>query len=462
MIKQFYKVMMTKFYTIGLLSILVSAHSLVLAQTPWVFPTELQKEGTDRQVLFADNMKASNYAVVLPHLRWFLANTPKAHINIYKQGVEVYNYLVENSTDGEEQQLLADTLLLLYDKRVEYFGEAEKRTTLPNKAHYAFYYWHNRPEKYVDLFNLYTQVIEMQGNATDPSIVEDYMRIVSISRNANREDKVSQATEEEKPYYEAVKSLVTTDEAVMAIYEKLVAICDANMSKSTKEKDWSEVKSKLEAYFSSCITIDCEYVKKNYGAKFKADPSNKSLAETLVSLMLSSGCEYIKEPLFLEALMVLYKAEPTDSRASSIAMIYQANGDTNKALEYFGKVSDKSALAKTYLNLANQSANSGNKVQARSYALEAAKYGFNAEVYTLIGNLYMKSSGDCGNSNPVLARVCFLAAYDAYQIAGNAAGMGNAQAQFPSGEDIFTHSMEVGQSIPIGCWIGGSTVLRKR
>ncbi|HAI75447.1 MAG TPA: hypothetical protein DCM08_04305 [Microscillaceae bacterium] len=434
----------------------------VFAQAQWDYG-DLKDVGPEKKVLLEDAMKAQAYAEALPQLQWFLKNLPKAHKNIYIHGAEVYNHLVEVTQDPELQVAYADSALMMYDKRIELFGEAERPTAIKNKCFYAYYYWSPRSDKAQVLYDLYKEVIGLQGKNTAARVIDDYMRLVSLKKISANPEKMASLSAEDKPFAEALKGgEQLTDEKVVEIYEVLMAITDSNMPKSSADEDWASTKGNLEAYFRNCVTIDCEYVKKTYEPKFKADPNNSVLAEQIVSLMLGSGCEYLKEPLFLQTLLVIYKAEPTDSRATSIALIYQSNGDNNKALEYFAKVSDKTNLAKAYINLGTESKKAGRKDEARNYALKAAEAGLKSEAYIFIGNLYMTSGGECTNSNPVLARACYLAAYDAYATAGFAQGMSNAQAQFPTSEDIFTLGMEVGQSIPVGCWIGGTTVLRKR
>jgi len=62
----------------------------------------------------------------------------------------------------------------------------------------------------------------------------------------------------------------------------------------------------------------------------------------------------------------------------------------------------------------------------------------------------------------VKSRACYLAAYDMYAKAGDNSGMGRAKSQFPSITDIFSLGMKEGDAIDVGCWIGGSTTIRKR
>ncbi|MEP2349427.1 MAG: hypothetical protein ABJH96_16680, partial [Algoriphagus sp.] len=56
----------------------------------------------------------------------------------------------------------------------------------------------------------------------------------------------------------------------------------------------------------------------------------------------------------------------------------------------------------------------------------------------------------------------YIAAYNAYQKAGDSSGMANARARFPSKEELFTEGLQVGSTINTGCWIGETVTLATR
>ena len=118
----------------------------------------------------------------------------------------------------------------------------------------------------------------------------------------------------------------------------------------------------------------------------------------------------------------------------------------------------------TYMDIAKMVKKQGKLGEARSYANKAveANSAIASEAYTFIGNMYFSSMNSCTGDDPVKARVVYMIAYDMYAKAGNGAGMSRCKEQFPSIEDIFTFKYKEGESIGVGCWIGGSTIIRKR
>ena len=120
--------------------------------------------------------------------------------------------------------------------------------------------------------------------------------------------------------------------------------------------------------------------------------------------------------------------------------------------------------ADIYLELADLAYRRGQNSTARDYALKAVSAdGNKTDAYTFIGDLYFRSFDQCkGGENIVQDRAVFLAAYEMYRRGGDTSRMANAKAQFPSAEEIFTHNMEVGQQIKVGCWINETVTIQRR
>jgi hypothetical protein len=77
--------------------------------------------------------------------------------------------------------------------------------------------------------------------------------------------------------------------------------------------------------------------------------------------------------------------------------------------------------------------------------------------------MYMNSFNDCkGGESRAKDYSIYIAAYNAYQRAGDSQGMANARARFPSREELFTEGLQVGTTLNTGCWIGESVTLATR
>jgi len=125
---------------------------------------------------------------------------------------------------------------------------------------------------------------------------------------------------------------------------------------------------------------------------------------------------------------------------------------------------DNMRKAEIYQDMANLYLAKGYKSKARQHArLSLQEDPSNKDAWNTIGNAYFQSYEECkkGESR-VEDRGVFLAAYDAYQRAGNTSGMSSAESQFPSQEEIFTEAKEVGQTFTVECWINETVTIRKR
>ena len=121
--------------------------------------------------------------------------------------------------------------------------------------------------------------------------------------------------------------------------------------------------------------------------------------------------------------------------------------------------------AEIHYDLAKVHAQAGRKTAARASALEAAKLdGDKAkEAWLLIAQMYMSSSQDCKKGiSRVDDQAVYIAAYNAYSRAGDSKGMAEARARFPSREELFTESRQVGETVTLGCWIGETVTLATR
>jgi len=370
-------------------------------------------------------------------LNWLLENAPELSPYLYNNAVKLYDNLAKEAEDAEQQLAYQEKVLEMYDLKIKYFGD---EAYISNLKGYAIPdAWFENPEKYKEMFELYSKIINLNGSETYDYNVYLYMYLACSMKEMGE----------------------LNDEEILGIYNTNLTIAEKNIANAEDEEiaaSWEETKIFIEEQLETgCIEVDCQMLVETYRPKFEADPKNLEQNKKILKLLASGQC--FDEQFLLDVAVQLYELEPTDSRAKVIALIYQKQGNEAKYIEYISKMSDPKELANVYLRMA-QSA--GNKSQARNFALKAAEYGETAIAYTLIGNLYMRSGRDCYNENPVKARACYLAAYDMYALAGNGSGMARAQEQFPSGEDIFTYGMDLGQSINVGCWIGGTTTLRKR
>ena len=114
-----------------------------------------------------------NYNQAAEPLRWLLNNTPKLHEDLYALATKVYEKVEDEETNKDYKKALQDTVLMLYDKRIELFGnEAE---VLNRKGLVAYGYLFKRDGMTDSLFHTYAKIYELNGLNTYIICAYSYM-----------------------------------------------------------------------------------------------------------------------------------------------------------------------------------------------------------------------------------------------------------------------------------------------
>ena len=392
-------------------------------------------------VQLKDLTTAKDYAAAKPHFLWLWQNAPKLGKLIYIKGIDIYESLAESATDPAQKAALQDTALMLYDVRVQY-GDPEA-DMLNRKGLKAYTYLKDREGKQEELYKLYKKIFDLNKNNVYVQNALPFMSLTCKEKEAGR----------------------LTDEDVLSNYDMISAAYEVGVAGTSKDS-WEQVKQVVDGLLTDCVNIDCDFVKNNLGPKLKANPSDAAMAKKIASLMFTGKCT--DDPLFMEAAVAVFNAEPTFGWAKTIGLIHRKNKEYDQAMEYYNKAADlaedKAKKADVLFEVAQLQSDLGQRQSARTTALKAAESdpSKKAAANELIGDLYFNSYNDCTGDNPVKSRLVFIAAYEKYQAAGASRKMGTAKAQFPSASEIFTQGYEKGQKMNTGCWIGETVTLQTR
>lgn len=431
--------MKAKVFLIGLLGILFFG----TANAQWNWPDDRAK-AEEENALYTDNFKQGNYRAAANHLSWLLQNAPNLNKSIYIQGVKIYNGLASDATDKDQKAMFQDSVLLLYDLRIEHFGKEGE--VLNRKAYDAYKYYLKDKSRYEELFRLFKSTFELNGNKVMDLNLLPYMDVV-------RRYKVSGGN--------------VTDEEILEIYEEIVTITNYKIEVVKKNVDKLKfVLDKVNELLVQTIDVDCEFVKTTLGPKLEAEPENLKLAKNILRLSFAGKC--LDLDVFLEAAKVVQKSEPEYALAKLIGQSAAKKKDFDTAIQFMEEsvelTDDNTKKSDSYYSLAVIQSNLGKSVSARDYARKAvAEDPTKKESYKLIGNLYYNSFGDCKKGqNPVHDKAIYIAAYEMFKRAGDSEGMSRARAQFPTMEEIFTWDLQVGDSYKVGCWINQTISIQKR
>lgn len=425
---------------LGLTALLLAG--MVQAQDGWNFPSDpaLEAKAREYNAAYTDYMKSDQFVDATHPLNWLLVNVPELNESIYQNGVKVYAGAAKAATDEAQKAIYQDSVISIYNKRAEIFDN--EASFIENKAYYGYEFYKDDKDKLTIPVADFEKAIELNG-AISYGMIPAYFNLVY--RNY--------------AYHQAY-----TGEEILAINDNLNTMLDEAESDG---KDVSSQRGNLEQLLVAMELIDCDFIENTMGPRLAADPTNEVLADQIFKYSVQYKC--YSSNAFLQALELKHAKEPTFNTSQVIAMRYLQEGKTDQAEEIlnqaFTLAENDTQKAEAKLDLAKIYAKKGQKSSARNAAKEAATLdnSLTSDVYSMIGGMYMNSFNECkGGESRAKDYSLYIAAYNAYQRAGDSSGMANARARFPSKEELFTEGLEVGSSMTVGCWIGETVTLATR
>ncbi len=393
-----------------------------------------------------------NYKDAYPEWKICFDNCPSMSKNIYIQGPAILESIIA-SREGASREAAIDTLLLIFDKRIEYFGNGQEGKFLGSKAQYMYKY---RLENLEDVYNTFSRAYELTGKSTDYNVMKLYMHTAI-------------------KMYEAEK---ISKEVVVDIYSSVSDALAEQMENEVKEDKKTKIEgaaSMVEELFVNCTAADCKSIIEVFEPKFEAEPTNIELAKKIVNLLKKGNSDECKlSDLYMKAAVAVYENEKSSSAAHAIGQAYFKRGESSKAEQYYNEAisleenNDKKAdmyyeLGLLYFTGMNSYAKA--RQAARQALAVDPNYG---KAYILIGRVYAAGGKDCGK-DAFEDKWVYWVVVDQFQKAKSVdpsvADEANKlistfSAYFPKESDAFWADMKAGQTVTVGCWINETTTAR--
>ncbi|MCK5464620.1 MAG: tetratricopeptide repeat protein [Bacteroidales bacterium] len=425
----------------------------------WAQPANIQdnpKYGTDSasRMNCANNlstmsefMKIDLLDHAFPSWQIVFNECPASSKNIYLYGIKIYRTRVARQQDPAQKATALDTLMLIYDRRIEYFGQ--EGLVLGRKG--------------LDL---------LRNDNSQVQRAYEYLKESANLGKGKTEDAVLLALMQTSNVL--FKQDQMDGRELIDNYLFSTDILNARMKTASNVSRAETCMKNIEAIFANSGAADCETLVEIFTPKFEETPEDLEFLKKLTSLLADQDCE--ETELFASASENLYKIEPSSQAAYNLAKLFYKNEDYDKSIGYYQEAINGDAdaeqkaqyhyelgliLFSKYDDLAN----------ARSNARKAIenKPGW-GDPYILIGNLYASSSDNCGE-NDFEKMTVFWAAVDKFQQAksvdpecGSEANelIAKYKAYFPNVEDAFFYGHEAGKEYTVGCWINERTTVRTR
>ena len=382
-------------------------------------------------------------------------NCPSLRQNTYLDGVTIMTYaFIRPEKNAEIKDKYVDTLIMIYDKRAEYFPNGKNGSQVGNimgRKGIDIFTW--APHRYEEAYNALKQAIELDGNNSNYAFINTYFTtVITMVKNGKLEES-----------------------AILDEYDRLSGIVDYNIKVNTEmanEKvlnNFNETKANLDLAVQPYA--NCEDLVRIYQPKFDANPNDVELLTKIAQVLEKRKCD--DSELYLAVAVNLHKVNPSPESAYLIGKKYLAEKDYNQAPKYLlesTKSENTDWAHQSYIYLAQIMNMNKNYEQGRTYARRAYELDkSNGEPFIIIGQLYAASAKDCGTGD-FYSKTAFWAAVDQFEKAKSidpslkdkANELINAYVHyFPTIESIFFNGFEEGQDFTIeGCWINETTKVR--
>ena len=390
---------------------------------------------------YIEFVKQKNYKDALPAWRRVYNSCPQSSKSIFLNGPKIYGKLIKVETDETKKLAYLDTLMQIYDKRIEFFGQ--EGNVLGRKGNDLYKY---NKKAFEEAYGYMAKSAKMCDGKAQPAVLQNYM---SSSARMYKNKKIDAGQ-------------VVSDFSIIS--DILVKLEEKQKDNEKKLAQIKKVEGNVGKLFISTGAGSCDVLIAHFTPKFQAAPTDVDLLKTITKYLDKGDCT--DSQLFFDASANLYEAEPSAQAAYNLAKMAARKKQMSKAAGFYKKAieleEDDAVKAQYYYELAAVSTASPSV--SKTYALKAAslKPGW-GKPYILIGKLY--ASSGCGDNKFEKASV-FWVAVDKFKKAKSVDPSVAAEANkliatykayFPGKEDAFAYNITEGSDVKVGCWINETT-----
>lgn len=377
--------------------------------------------------------------------RWVFINCPASTKNIYLHGEKLLGIVLKNETDKAKKESYIDTLMMVYDKRIQYFGKEGYVLGKKGSDLYKL-----RPSAFEQSYNILKKSIELEGNKSSGESLIYYFRSAEKMVKAGKAD-----------------STILVD-----IYDQNSVIIEYNLANAKSDKDtkkWENIKGNIELSFEPWAK--CEDLISLYTIKFNDAPNDTNLLKKITKILDKKDCT--NSDLFFKATENLHNAIPSARTAELTGKMYIKRELFTDAVIYLKEAislyKDDQERADVQFLLANVYFQLKRFQEARNECYAVLKVRPNdGRSLIVIGDLYASTAKQCGDGD-FYSKVAYWAAVDKYIKAKNvdpdvadlaSTKINTFMQYFPATEQIFFHDLKEGDAFKVECWINETTKVR--
>ncbi|MCO5230772.1 MAG: tetratricopeptide repeat protein [Chitinophagales bacterium] len=417
-----------------------------------------EKEAAKNYSLYKEYFKQGAFDRALPFWRESYFKSPGYRKSIFVDGPDIYADLISNTENGELRERYIDTLMAIYDKRIQCWGDKGYVLTLKGSDLAKF-----RPTQYLEAKNILQEAINIDQTDSKYYGIATYFNLLI---NLKDDPKAG-----------------VSNEFIKSEYKKLVAICDANIQAGKNADAYAQTKASmtynLEEYvlpkrfaegaqwhtWSTQTKIDSV---KQWVASDNSTPNIEDILSNISRDTALSNSDIRYE---LDKLM--FERNPSAIRANNLGAHFYEIKQFDAAVPYFEKAIDLTEDAKGKANLllalGDTYRNLDKFPEARDVARKAISLdSASAKPYYFIGVLYLSSGKKCGPGTGFDSQRVIWPAFDYFNKAKQLDStyteivdglMNDYKKYLPTRSEIAAKGLKVGATYTVPCWIQEETTI---
>lgn len=397
--------------------------------------------------LYKEFFKHNNYRDAIGPWRKVFGECPASSEKMYVEGVTMYRSFIESSSLPVRTEELIDTMMLIYDRRMEYFP-ARKGSILGRKGIDLLRYRRTDIDAMEESYGYLNQSIEIEKNKSRDAVMVTFVNASITLNKASRLD----------------------DNQVIEDYFMVTTIIDKLLGKSSR---WEKAKGNIDDLMLKSGLLTCDALNSYFEPQFEAAKTDRQFLEKLINFYSSSGCD--RSDLYVEASEQMYIIDPGPRSAHQLAVLFIAKSDFNKAAVYLkeavrGSDIDNDTKADWYYELALVTRYNKDYCEAIQHARQAvALNSSHGKAYLVMGDAIIDSRDNLGDDFE--QRTAFWVAADMYakakamdpSVAAEATKkLNDYSTQYPNHEEVFFRDMKDGDSYQVKGCINEYTTVRSR
>ncbi len=391
---------------------------------------------------YTEYYKQKNYDAALPNWRKaYSLCPPTARYSMLSDGTTLLRRVIQaNQKDAVYRMKLVDSLMTIYDQRVEFWPKYAT-SSLNNKALDMYNYLKNDPER------LYAGLNEVVSQTKEKTRANIFLFQLNTAIDLYKEG-----------------SLAVDPEKIINIYEDAIMYLGMMTPKNDVEaRSIAKTVEDVESLFATSQVASCDNLLALFGPRFAADSQNLDLAKNIVKLLGGTeGCT--DNDLFLNAINYVHSQEPSSTSAYYLHKLYAGRSDVDNAVKFMEEAiaseeSDALTDGKYYYELAAFCFKNGKNAKAVDSANKALELdpSYSGKAYMLIGTIW--GSVVC-QGNDIEQRAKYWVAVDYMNKAKNAdaelAETANEYIRqyasyYPQTAEAFMYDVTDGQSYTVSC-----------